>query len=406
MSGSAGAGGPARRKFEPLPEWAGPATRLQHAARMPDWNAGAVVPPIYQTSTYHFPSEFSEARERGEVHLYTRMTNPTVDVAAELTRDLEGGESALLFASGMGALSTTLLTLLRPGDGVVALESLYGGTTTLLGTLIAPWGIRVDSVGDLAAEAPEEQVPEGTRVVILESPTNPCLHVHDIARWAVAAHQHGAVLLVDNTFATPINQNPLAHGADLVVHSATKYLGGHSDLVAGAVVGKRDLVQRIEATHSVVGASLDPFAAFLLARGMRTLALRVAHQNASARALAEALRGHPRLHSVHYPGSASEAEEQIARRQMRGRGGVLSFAVRGGTDAARRVLRRLRLVHVAASLGGVESLASLPLETSHRHATPEQLARCGIDPGLIRLSVGVEGPDDLKRDVFEALDAS
>lgn len=393
------------RRFEPLPEWVGPSTRLQHGARRPEWNAGSVVPPIYQTTTYHFPAELSEARERGEVNLYSRYSNPTAQDAAELIRGLEGGDAAALFASGMGATSTALWALLRPGDRVVALESLYGGTAELLKRLVGPWGVRVDWVDDRAARDPAAAVPDGTRLVLIESPTNPCLHVHDIAAWATAAHAHGALLFVDSTFATPINQTPLALGADLVMHSATKFLGGHADLLAGALVGPAPLLSTIGEAHAVLGAAIDPFGAFLLTRGLRTLAVRVPRQNESARALAGWLREHPKVRRVNYPGFADAAEEAIAARQMRGRGGVLSFEVAGGHPAARRVMAALRFVHPASSLGGVESLASLPVETSHVHATPQLRERCGIEPGLIRLSVGLEEVDDLCRDLAAALDA-
>lgn len=394
------------RRFEPLPEWVGIGTRLQHGARRPEWNAGAVVPPIYQTSTYHFPAELSEARERGDVHVYSRYTNPTVEDAAELIRGLEGGEAAALFASGMGATSTALWTLLRPGDRVVALESLYGGTAELLKRLVGPWGVTIDWVDDRAAADPARAVPAGTRLVLIESPTNPCLHVHDIAAWALAAHAQGALLFVDSTFATPVNQQPLRLGADLVMHSATKYLGGHSDLMAGALVGSTALLERVARSHAVLGAAIDPFGAFLLTRGLRTLQVRVERQNETARALAAWLRAHPGVQRVNYPGAFDAREEAIAQRQMRGRGGVLSFSVRGGPAAARRLMAGLRLVHPASSLGGVESLASLPVETSHVHATPEVLARCGIDGSLVRLSVGLEAFEDLQRDLDVALRAT
>ena len=391
------------RRFEPLPEWVGVGTRLQHGTRRPEWNAGAVVPPIYQTSTYHFPAELSEGREHGDVHLYSRYSNPTLEDAAELLRGLEGGEAAALFASGMGATSTALWTLLRPGDRVVALESLYGGTAELLKRLVGPWGVRVDWVDDRAAADPARAVAAGTRLVLIESPTNPCLHVHDIAAWAEAAHAQGAALFVDSTFATPINQQPLRLGADLVMHSATKYLGGHSDLVAGALVGSRALLDRVAASHAVLGAALDPFGAFLLTRGLRTLGVRVLRQNETASGLADWLGSHPKVGRVNYPGAFDAREEAIARRQMRGRGGVLSFSVTGGPTAARRVMAGLRFVHPASSLGGVESLVSLPVETSHVHATPDLLQRCGIDGSLVRLSVGLEDPADLQRDLDEAL---
>jgi cystathionine gamma-synthase len=395
---------PVARRFRPLPPWVGPGTRLVHSGDRPDLNAGAVVPPIYQTSTFHYPEAFSEAKGFGETYLYSRMRNPTVEGPEEVLREIEGGESARLFASGMGAITATVLSLVKPGDRVVALADLYGGTVGLVKEMLPRFGVRAEMVGPAESRDPERALAGGARLVLLETPTNPVLRVHDLARWAAASHRSGALLVVDNTFASPINQHPLALGADLVVHSATKYLGGHSDLLAGAVVGARGLVDQIDAQH-YLGAPLDPFAAFLLHRSLRTLALRVARHNENGRRVAEALAHHPAVARIHYPGWASAEEEAIASRQMRGRGGVLALSLRGGAPAVDRFLRGLRLVHVAASLGGVESLASVPRDTSHTHFTPEELAACGIDPGLVRISLGIEEPDDLVRDLSEALDA-
>jgi len=393
-----------RPRFDPVPEWVGPSTRLVHGARRPEYNAGAVVPPIYQSANYHFPAAFSEAADRGGVYLYTRLANPTVEVPTELLRQLEGGEAARLFGSGMGAFTSLLLSLLRTGDEVVALEVLYGGTLDLLTDVFPGFGVSVRFVSEREARAPETLLSERTRVAWIESPTNPLLTVHDIARWAKAADAVGAVLVVDNTFATPVNQNPLALGADLVVHSATKYLGGHSDLVAGAIVGPANLLSRID-TKGDMGATLDPFAAYLLGRSLKTLALRVARHNENGRRVAEALAAHPLVRRVYYPGRASAEEEAIASRQMRGRGGMVTLSLNGGVEVAEKFLRRLRFVHSAASLGGVESLASVPALTSHRHLSPGERERRGIDDGLVRLSLGIEDPDDLVRDLTEALDA-
>ena len=393
----------ARRGRRPLPEWAGTATRLVHGERRPDFNAGAVVFPIYQTTTYRYPKEHSEAD--GDAYLYSRNRNPTVEGPAAILRDLEGGEDARLFASGMAAMSAAVLSLVRSGDEVVALTDLYGGSRGLLRQLLPRYGMNLREVAEPEARNPESVVSPRTRLVVIETPTNPVLRVHDIARWAAAAHRVGAHLLVDGTFATPINQRPLELGADLVVHSATKYLGGHSDVTAGAVVGARALLERVD-PHQELGGSLDPFSAFLLHRSLKTLALRVARHNETGRTVVAALERHPAVERLYYPGRSSAEEEQIAARQMRGRGGMLALAVRGGGAAADRFLAHLRIVEVAASLGGVESLASRPAATSHRHLTPEERARIGIDEGLVRLSLGIEDPPDLVRDISEALDAS
>ncbi|HXY11892.1 MAG TPA: PLP-dependent aspartate aminotransferase family protein [Thermoplasmata archaeon] len=392
-----------RPRFQELPEWAGISTRLVHGARRAEFNAGSVVPPIYRSTTFHFPSAFSEVSDRESIYEYSRLANPTVEVPAELLRMLEGGESVRLFASGMGAFTSLLLSLVKAGDEVVALDMLYGGTLGVLTDLMPRFGVTVRFVGEHDAREPEKLLTSKTRLAVIESPTNPLLTVHDIARWSRAADDAGCILAVDNTFATPINQNPLALGADLVYHSATKYLAGHSDVTAGAVVGPENLLSRID-PRGDYGAVLDPSAAYLLGRSMKTLALRVARHNENGRRVAEALAEHPLVRSVRYPGRASPEEEEIASRQMRGRGGMVSVSLKGGASAAEKFLHRLRFVHVASSLGGVDSLASVPGLTSHRHLSPEELERRGIDPGLIRFSFGIEDPDDLVRDLTEALD--
>lgn len=395
--------GTPRRKFDPLPPWVGLGTFLQHGARRPERNAGAVVPPIYQTTTYHYPAEFSDAAPEGDVHLYTRTDNPTQEVAAELIRGLEGAEAARVFASGMGAASTLLASLLTAGDEVVAFEDLYGGTLELLRTTLPRFGITTVWVPWDSDADPATFLSDRTRVVWLETPSSPLLKVHDIRAWADAADHAGALLVVDNTFATPVNQRPISLGADLVVHSATKYLGGHSDLLAGAVAGPERLLARVDPVHATLGAALDPFAAFLLTRGLRTLHLRVARQNENGLRVADELSAHPQVVQVYYPGAAGPADQEVAARQMRGRGGVVSLVVRGGDAGADRFLRRLRLVHVASSLGGVESLASAPRLTSHVHLSEAERGQRGIVPGMVRLSLGVEDPDDLVRDLTEAL---
>ncbi|HEY6237927.1 MAG TPA: aminotransferase class V-fold PLP-dependent enzyme, partial [Thermoplasmata archaeon] len=288
--------------FDSLPPWVGPSTTLVHGARRPELNAGAVVPPIYQTSTFHFPGPFSDAAPAGKLYLYSRMENPTLEVPAELVRRLEGAQAARVFGSGMGALSATLLTFLRAGDEVVALSDLYGGTVGLLETVLPRLGVRVRWVNEAEAGNPEAAVGPATRVVLLESPTNPLLRVHDLARWARAAKAVGAITVVDNTFATPINQRPIELGADLVVHSGTKYLGGHSDLLAGVVAGSEALVLQIDPTAQSLGSVLDPMAAFLLARGLRTLSIRMERHNENGRRVAEAIRNHRNVARVFYPG--------------------------------------------------------------------------------------------------------
>ncbi|MCI4342236.1 MAG: aminotransferase class I/II-fold pyridoxal phosphate-dependent enzyme [Thermoplasmata archaeon] len=395
---------PSPRPFRPLPPWAqGPATIALHGARRPERNAGAVVHPIYQTSTFRFPGPYSELGIEGPPYLYTRHDNPTQEVAAETVRLLEGGESARVYGSGMGAISAALLGLLSPGEELVAMENLYGGTVGLCSGLLRRLGIAVRWVSPHEEAEPELVLSDRTRVVFLESPSNPLLQVHDIAQWAAAADARGALTIVDNTLATPVNQHPIELGADVVVHSGTKYLGGHSDLMAGALVAPRSIMDRIHATDIGLGSVLDPFAAFLLARGMKTLPLRVERQNRSAAWLVEQLVAIPEVERVWYPGRASPEEEALAARQMGGRSGVLAFVLRGGLAAARRTLARLECVHVASSFGGVESLVSLPEETSHVGLSEAERRECGMPSGMLRLSVGLEEPEVLLSDLRQAI---
>ena len=390
-------------RFRAIPEWSGPTTRLLHGAHRPDYNAGSVVPPIYQSTTFRYPPEFSESAERAGTYLYTRNENPTTEVATEIVRQLERAESARLFATGMAAMSATVESLVAPGDEVLQAGLVYGGTTDLLNDFLPRFGVTVRTISDEAALEPETAIRPETRLIVLESPTNPTLRVRDIARWAAAADGHGALLLVDNTFATPVNQTPLTLGADLVMESGTKYLGGHSDLMAGVIAGPAGLVARIDAL-AYHGATLDPFAGFLLARSLKTLTLRVARQNENGARVAAAAAAHPAVARVFYPGRASPEEEAIAARQMRGRGGVVTLSLRGGATAVDRFLRQLRFAHVASSFGGVETLVSVPVQTSHRRLPPEALRAARIDAGMVRLALGIEDPDDLVRDVNEALD--
>lgn len=374
-----------------------------HAGGAPDLNAGAVTPPIYQTSTYHYPAAYSEAAEKGKVHLYARIDNPNQTQAAEVVRRLEGAEAGRVYGSGMAALSAATLGLLSAGDEVVALDDLYGNTVTLLKNELTRFGIGVRWVPPERADDVASFLTPKTKLLLVESPTNPTLRVYDLTRWAKAARDSHALLLVDNTFASPVNQNPIALGADLVVHSATKSLGGHSDIIAGALAGSKALLDRLEVFSYTLGAPLDPFAAFLLVRGMKTLPLRVRRQNDTAEAIVEEMLRHPKVEKVHYPGSASPAEEAVAARQMRGRTGMVSIVVKDGREGARRFMGGIALIHPASSLGGVESLASMPVDTSHRQFSPEELAKRGIGMGMVRLSFGVEDPADLLADLRGAL---
>lgn len=378
-------------------------TLAVHSGEAPDYNAGSVIPPIYQTSTFHFPEEFSEAAGKGEVYLYTRHGNPTLKLTAKTVAALEGAEGGRVFSSGMAALSAVFLTYLKPRDEVVALDALYGNTLALLHDLSTGWGVRVKWVSSAESPRVSDFVGPRTKLLVMESPTNPTLRVHDIGAWVRAAHGVDAHLLVDNTFATPVNQNPLRLGADLVMHSATKYLSGHSDVIAGALAGPESILTRVDHMALSLGGTLDPLAAFLLSRGMKTVGLRVRRHNENGAAVAREIPNHPRVEGVSYPGTHSDDEEVLARRQMRGRGGMVSIIVKGGAGGAHRFMQGLKLVHPASSLGGVESLASVPAETSHRQLSQRERERRGIPNGMVRLSLGIEDTADLLADLRAGL---
>ncbi|HEY3849847.1 MAG TPA: cystathionine gamma-synthase family protein [Steroidobacteraceae bacterium] len=338
-----------------------------------------------------------------EGHIYSRNTNPTVRAFEEKIRDLEAAEAATSFSSGMAAISATFFAFLRPGDRVVSIKDSYGGTNKLFTEFLPAFGIEATlcATGDPAAI--EAEIARGCKLLYLESPTNPTVKVTDIARLARAAHARGALVAVDNTFATPINQNPLSLGADIVLHSATKFLGGHADALGGAACGRRELVQRLYHFREINGATLSPGDAYSLLRGMKTLGLRIARQNESALAIARWLARHPAVEHVNYPGIPSHPNHDIAVRQMRGFGGMLSFSVRGGLDAIKVFLPKLELAHLAANLGCVETVVGPPSVTSHVECTAEERAAAGIPEGLVRYSTGIEEVADLIGDLEQAL---
>ena len=369
---------------------------------------GPLATPIVQASTFAFASAAEMRRYLEgdpELFLYTRYANPTVRELEESLAALEGAEAALCLSSGMAAMTTAVLSVARAGDEVLASASLYGGTVRLLTDLLPRLGIasRFLKVEDLTRVG---RLAGGrSRLLIVESPTNPTLEVVDLAAVCAGARERGLVVVADNTFATPLLQQPLALGADLVMHSLTKALAGHSDLVGGALAGSRERIAAARATMTILGGCMDPHAAFLVLRGMKTLHLRVERQCENALALARRLEGHPAVRRVLYPGLASHPGHAVARRQMRAFGGMVTLVLEGGLPAAERFYDRLSLVARAASLGGVESLASLPVHTSHHGLPEEKLREAGIDPGMVRLSVGVEDADDLVEDVEQALSA-
>ncbi len=337
-------------------------------------------------------------------HIYGRNTNPTVHAFEDKVRQLEGAEAATSASTGMGIISSTLYSLLRPGDRVVSVKDTYGGTNQLFLHFLPQLNIEVELCDTTDHEAIEAAIARGCKVLYLESPTNPTVKITDLARLARAGHAVGATVIVDNTFATPINQNPLALGADLVLHSATKYRGGHADALGGVVCGSKALIADVYHYREINGATLHPMAAYLLLRGMKTLHLRIRQQNESALRIARFLESHPSIEKVFYPGLESHVNHEIARQQMRGFGGMMSFMLKENSlDAVRRFIPKLRYAHAAANLGAVETIVGPPATTSHVECTPEERAAMGIPESLIRYSTGIEDVDDLIADLERAL---
>ncbi|EYB67063.1 methionine gamma-lyase [Deinococcus phoenicis] len=380
-------------------------TRAVHAGHGLDPVTGAHAVPIYATSTFGYGNAERGARlfageESG--YFYSRLSNPTVRAFEEKVASLEGAGDAVAFGSGMGAASAVALTFLKTGDEVAFVGPLYGGTEGLLRDILGRFGVTVHEARDV--EDLRAVVSERTRLVWLETPTNPTLKVVDLQAASEVAHAVGALVVVDNTFATPYLTRPLDLGADLVMHSATKYLSGHGDVIAGVVAASAELVAELR-LHGLrhVGSVLGPFEAYLLLRGLKTLPLRMEAHCANAQALAEALRGHPALKALHYPGLPDHPGHEVAQRQMRGYGGLVSLDL-GSQEAAFAFLDHLQLFTQAVSLGDVESLSSHPASTTHQLLGEETLERQGVTPGLVRLSVGVEDQEDLIRDVLGALE--
>lgn len=383
-----------------------PATELVHTGEGNLGHPAPLTTPVYETTTFVFESA-AEVRAFNEgqspKYLYSRYSNPTIVSAEQKVAALDHAESALLFGSGMAATSTILMTLAGSGDEVICSAAIYGGTLHLLADLLTRFGVtpRFVSLDDLAA--PERLFTPKTKVLWFESPINPTLRCVDIRNVATACREHGVTSVLDNTFASPINQQPLALGVDLVMQSATKYLNGHSDVTAGAVAGPKALVDPIEKTRRLLGTVTDPTPAYALARGMKTLAVRMAQHNQNAQAVAEFLAQDRRVSQVFYPGLPSHPDHAIACAQMAGFGGMVCVDLGGSFERVARFFDRLRLFKRAVSLGGVESLVSLPVLTSQWGHTDAQLAEAGITRGMARLSVGLEDAEDLIEDLDQAL---
>jgi cystathionine gamma-synthase len=343
------------------------------------------------------------ALEKEEGHIYSRNTNPTVRAFEDKVKELEGAEAATSFSSGMAAISNVFGTFLRPGDRIVSIKDSYGGTSKLFTEFLPPMGVDVCLCDTTNFEEIEAEVAKGCKILYLETPTNPTVKITDISRLAKAGKAVGALVVVDNTFATPINQNPLQQGADIVLHSASKFLGGHADALGGVVCGSKELVKNIYHYREINGASLAPMDAYSLLRGMKTLSLRVQRQNESAMKIATWLQQHPQVEVVNYPGLETHVHHDVAKRQMRGFGGMLSFSVKGGLEAIKVFLPKLQYAHMAANLGCVETVVGPPVVTSHVECTDEERAVAGIPEGLVRYSTGIEDVEDLIADLEQAL---
>jgi methionine-gamma-lyase len=384
----------------------GSQTNAVHAGEGNKHGVGVGVgTPIARTSTFTFSSTAEMklwAEGKSKAYIYTRYGNPTLAIAEQKIAALEGAEAAVVTASGMAAISSALLGALKCGDELISTAQLYGGTYRLMRDVFGDLGIKVHHVGTDLAEI-EDLVNSRTRVLYVESPTNPTVRLVDIAKAAQFAKKHNLVSIIDNTFATPVLQQPIKLGYDIVVHSATKALAGHSDVIAGVAVGNKKWMERVQHMVIYLGGSMDPEAAYLLNRGIKTLGLRVRKQCENAMAVAKFLEKHPKVARVFYPGLPSHPDYKLAKRQMRGFGSMLAFDLKGGLPAARRVCDRVQLFLLAASLGGVESLVVLPIYTSHYNMTAEELARAGVSPGMVRVSIGIEDSEDLIADLQQAL---
>jgi len=370
--------------------------------------SGTVSTPIINSVAFSYsdPDEWQEvATGQKPGYIYSRNNNPTVAVLEEKIRVLEGSEAATSFATGMAAISNTLFALTKPGDRVVSIKDTYGGASRIFLDFLPRYGVDVKLCETLDHDALEREIAKGCKVVYLETPTNPTLKILDLRRLSAAAKKAGAVVVVDNTFATPVNQRPLQLGVDLALHSATKFLCGHSDAMGGVVCGSKELVNTVFRFREINGASLQADPAYMIARGMKTLELRVQRQNMSAMTIATFLKNHSKIAGVYYPGLESHPGHAIAKSQMKGFGGVLSFWLDGSYEHVRKFLKSLQLAHLAATLGSVSTLAGPPRTTSHVELTEQQRKALGIPESLIRYSVGIENTEDLLEDLTQALAA-
>jgi cystathionine gamma-synthase len=385
-----------KHKFHPETEAVRGGTSL-------DKKNGPLTPPIYQTSTFEGANMQEQVRAIPTDSFYTRYGNPTCTAAEDAVAELEGTDRALVFASGMAAITTSILALVNAGDHIVAQRDIYGGTIRFLSQWLPKLGVETTFVDTNDIEQHERASRPNTKILYIESPTNPTVRVVDLERIAALAQKRGLVSMIDSTFATPINCRPAEWGIDLVLHSGTKYFGGHSDIICGIAAGRRDLIEPIHRSRTILGGCMDPHAAFLLLRGIRTLAVRVERQNESALRIAEFLSRHPTVKRAYYPLLKDHPDYATAKRQMTGAGGIVSFEVEGSGADACRVAEALSLFSLAPSLGGVDSLVTIPVMTSHYQIDPQMLNKMGVTEQMIRLSVGIENVEDLIADLEKGL---
>ncbi len=382
-------------------------TRAVRAGERTDPETGAVVTPIYETSVFAFTSTqqlIDAVSEKSSRDVYTRWSNPTITAAERKIAELEGAEDCAVFSSGMAAISTAIISLVSPGDHIVSIRDLYGGTLDLFSNLMNRFGVRITFVEATNIGEIESAVRGNAKLLFLETPTNPTLKLVDLSKVVEIAGKSGAKVLVDSTFASPCNQQPVRFGCDAAIHSATKYLAGHNDVTAGAIAGPEELIGPMKKLRRILGGVLDPHGAWLLLRGMKTLALRMERHNSNGQKVAEYLASHPKVDKVYYPGLSTHPQHALAKRQMKGFGGVLSFELKGDLNRTIRFVDSLKLALLGPSLGGTETLVSQPSTASHFFMKPEERRKAGISDSLIRLSVGIEDADDIISDLAQAFE--
>ncbi len=383
-------------------------TNIVHGGVHPDEKSGAHVPPIYMTSTFVFKDVDHGARlfkDEEQGYIYTRLGNPTIDLLAKKMALLESAEAGLIFASGMAAVFTTVLTCCKNGDHIISDKVIYGGSYGLFQNVLPKIGVSLTFVDTTNDREIISNIKPNTKLIFIESPANPTLKINDIEHISQIAHKHKIMLCVDNTFATPYLQRPIELGADVVLHSATKYLGGHGDLIGGIVVGKKNFMKIMaDEIAKDVGGCISPFNAWLILRGLKTLAVRMERHCANAMILARFLKSHPKVDKVYYPGFEDHPGHSIAKKQMRLFGGMLGFDLKGGKEAGKVLMNSVKLCTLAVSLGDTDTLIEHPASMTHSTYTEEELIKAGINPGFVRMSVGIESVEDLIDDLKQALE--